>query len=112
MIINNIPNLKIHKLTQEQYDRARELGQLDENAFYLTPEDENIEQPSSPCELPKVTADDNGASLKVVDGAWAAVTDTTPQLPSVTADDNGAFLRVVDGVWQVVKLADAEGVEF
>ena len=87
MIINNIPNLKIHKLTQEQYDRARELGQLDENAFYLTPEDDNTNntpsQPSAQCELPKVTV-----------------------------DDNGAFLRVVDGVWQVVKLADAEGVEF
>lgn len=33
-------------------------------------------------------------------------------LPDVTADSNGAFLRVVNGVWAVANLEDAEGVAF
>lgn len=39
MIIENVPTLKIHKLTQEQYDRELAAGNLDENALYLTPDD-------------------------------------------------------------------------
>lgn len=42
MITNNVSTLKIHKLTQEQYDRELAAGNLDENALYLTP-DEDIE---------------------------------------------------------------------
>jgi hypothetical protein len=40
MITENLSGLKIHKLTQEQYDRERAAGRLDENAIYLTPEEE------------------------------------------------------------------------
>lgn len=40
MIISNIPELKIHKLTKEQYIRERDAGRLDPNALYATPEDE------------------------------------------------------------------------
>lgn len=40
MITTNLSTLKIHKLTQEQYDREREAGRLDENAIYLTPDEE------------------------------------------------------------------------
>jgi hypothetical protein len=36
----NLSTLKIHKLTQEQYDRAAEAGILDESALYLTPDEE------------------------------------------------------------------------
>ena len=37
MITENVSTLKIHKLTQEQYDTALAAGSLDENAIYLTP---------------------------------------------------------------------------
>lgn len=37
MITENVSTLKIHKLTQEQYDTALAAGSLDENALYLTP---------------------------------------------------------------------------
>ena len=37
MITENISTLKIHKLTQEQYDRELAAGNIDENALYLTP---------------------------------------------------------------------------
>lgn len=35
-----IPTLNIHKLTQEEYNNALANGTLDENALYLTPDDE------------------------------------------------------------------------
>ena len=37
MITENLSTLKIHKLTQEQYDRELAAGRIDENALYLTP---------------------------------------------------------------------------
>ena len=39
MITENLSTLKIHKLSQEQYDREHEAGRLDEYAIYLTPGD-------------------------------------------------------------------------
>lgn len=53
MITQNLLTLKIHKLTQEQYDRELEAGRIDENALYLTPE-----------EPPKLIAkDDNNGNI-------------------------------------------------
>lgn len=40
MITENLQTLKIVKLTQEQYDRESAAGNLDENAIYLTPDEE------------------------------------------------------------------------
>lgn len=40
MITENLSTLKIHKLTQAQYDRELEAGRVDENALYLTPEED------------------------------------------------------------------------
>ena len=40
MITENLSTLKIHKLSQEQYERELAAGRLDENAIYLTPDEE------------------------------------------------------------------------
>lgn len=40
MITENLSTLKIHKLTQEQYDREFAAGRIDESALYLTPDEE------------------------------------------------------------------------
>lgn len=40
MNTENLSALKIHKLTQEQYDRELAAGNIDENALYLTPDEE------------------------------------------------------------------------
>ena len=40
MKTENLSTLKIHKLTQEQYNRELEAGRIDENALYLTPDEE------------------------------------------------------------------------
>lgn len=42
MKTQNLSTLKIHKLTQAQYDRELAAGRIDENALYLTP-DESID---------------------------------------------------------------------
>ena len=42
MLTENLSTLKIHKLTKAQYDRESAAGRLDENALYLTP-DENLD---------------------------------------------------------------------
>ena len=39
MNTENLSTLKIHKLTQAQYDRELEAGRIDDNALYLTPND-------------------------------------------------------------------------
>lgn len=40
MIIEDLSTLKIHKLTQEQYDRELAAGRIDAAALYLTPDEE------------------------------------------------------------------------
>ena len=40
MITENLSTLKIHKLTQEQYERELAAGNIDPNAIYLTPDEE------------------------------------------------------------------------
>ena len=60
MITENLSTLKIHKLSQEQYDRELENGNLDESALYLTPE----------VKFNKVLCDSGNSSVSVLtDGA-------------------------------------------
>lgn len=40
MVIKDLSILKIHKLTQAQYDRELSAGRIDANALYLTPDEE------------------------------------------------------------------------
>jgi hypothetical protein len=40
LITENLSTLKIHKLTQEQYDRELEADRIDPSAMYLTPDEE------------------------------------------------------------------------
>lgn len=42
MITENLSTLKLHKLTQEQYNRELSTGNIDKNAFYLTPDSDKI----------------------------------------------------------------------
>ena len=44
MITENLSTLKIHKLTQAQYDRELDAGNIDESALYLTPDVEYQEK--------------------------------------------------------------------
>ena len=46
MITTNLSTLKIHKLTQEQYNRELAAGRLDETAIYLTPDSGSSDNPT------------------------------------------------------------------
>ena len=71
MITENLSTLKIHKLTQEQYDRELAAGRIDETAIYLTPaQDEVVSEEIDPT-VP----------------AWAK----EPTKPSYTANEVGAY---------------------
>lgn len=45
-------------------------------------------------------------------GSYNDLTDKPTQLPSVTSSDNGAFLRVVDGAWAATTVPNAEEASF
>lgn len=55
MITENLSTLKIHKLTQSQYERELATGNIDKNALYLTPEED--------CSIPTYTESDYGKIL-------------------------------------------------
>lgn len=63
MITENLSTLKIHKLTQEQYDRELAAGNIDETALYLTP-DSGIHIASKTGESP-VLNDSVAGGLKI-----------------------------------------------
>lgn len=80
MITENVSTLKIHKLTQAQYERELEAGRIDENALYLTPDEEidlspyaTIEQMNGKADeehyhaVSDITGLDNFASKEYVD---------------------------------------------
>ena len=53
MNIQNVSTLKIHKLTEEQYQREKAAGRLDETALYLTPDNGSSGSNSSAnCPIP------------------------------------------------------------
>ena len=52
----------------------------------------------------------NNAPVVSVNGKTGDV--TIGEVPSVTTTDNGKFLRVVNGAWAAVSISDANGVSF
>jgi len=80
--------------TQEELDAIED---RDDNCVYFTTDSEN----ASGSGLPKVTAEDNGKIVQVVNGEWAVV-PMPVALPEVNNYDNGKMLKVVTGEWTVV----------
>lgn len=73
--------------------------QTDEYGFFGNLPKQTIDKVLGLEGLPKVTAEDNGCVLMVVDGEWALV-ELTDELPTVTDEDAGKVLLVDDtGTW-------------
>lgn len=96
MIIENLSTLKIHKLTQSQYDRELVAGNIDENALYLTPDDGvNIKIDAT------LTQEGAAADAKTTGEAIAApkyvAQDTAPEDTNLlwidTSDEVGACIK-------------------
>ena len=60
MITENLSTLKIHKLSQTQYDRELANGRIDENALYLTPDEDYVSRSEFEALLACVEALENG----------------------------------------------------
>ena len=60
MNTQNLSTLKIHKLTQAQYDRELAAGNIDVNALYLTPDNKKFTTITIPAGRMKGDVDGNG----------------------------------------------------
>lgn len=85
MNVENLSTLKIHKLTQAQYERELEAGRIDENALYLTPDEIYVQ---------------NEEPLNAAEGAlWVDMdkeSDGFSPTASVEQTDNGAVISITD----------------
>lgn len=86
MITKNLSTLKINKLTQAQYERELEAGNIDENALYLTPDDEDYVATA------KTYTDEAVAAVKndLLNGAGTAY-DTLKELGDLIDDNTDAI---------------------
>ena len=83
MITENLSTLKIHKLTQEQYDRELAAGNIDENALYLTPdtaEEQVVEVDTT------LSVEGKAADAKAVGDALTGLVDDTLSIEGKAAD--------------------------
>ena len=87
MLTENLSTLKIHKLTQEQYDRALLSGNVDQNAIYLTP-DEGVDlTPYATIEQLNSKAD----SVHNHDDIYYTETEIDAKLDSLTDDITNTY---------------------
>ncbi len=99
MITENLSTLKIHKLTQKQYQRELENNNIDENALYLTP-DEEIDFSGY------ATLEDLAAKADISD--VKAIEDMISSMNHIVASDDGNGIITLG----VSALTQAEGVAF
>ena len=107
MITENLPTLKIHKLTQKQYEREFKAGKLDEQALYITPdkcfsfsnEAKNIlyDNSNSNLNVPNVqeAIDKIGSSYLLLTGGTLSGTLTANEtIASVRTGTSSPYLKV------------------
>ena len=99
MITQNVSTLKIHKLTQEQYDRELAAGNIDKNAIYLPPDGDLIETRKY---IDSLSWNDIATSSKFVSdglnhGGYYKVNDCTPTLEDINSGGEISFLVVQSG---------------
>ncbi len=92
MITENLSTLKIHKLTQAQYDRELAAGSIDENALYLTPDEEidlstyaTVEQISTKADAGHTHQIDDLDGILPVDFGGTGATDAATALSNLGA---------------------------
>lgn len=118
MKTTNLPTLKIHKLSQAQYERELAAGRIDGNAIYLTPdEDIDLSGYASIIDVDeKIGSHNTSASahndIRTSINEVSNRLDRVVTVPVVSASNNGQFLRVVNGQWTATTVANAEEARF
>ena len=85
MITENLSTLKIHKLTQAQYDRELAAGRIDENALYLTPDEE--------IDLSSYATKDDVEEISSLVGGTPISTQISAAINNISADDFGIYVQ-------------------
>lgn len=89
-ITENLSTLKIHKLTQAQYDRELAAGNIDPSALYLTPDDDKeiYVQSYEPQNVPDNTLwlDTDAVSSDSSSGGYELMLDTNLNKSGYAAD--------------------------
>lgn len=95
MVIEDLSTLEIHKLTQEQYNRELEAGNINPNALYLTPESSIYVQNEEPLgaaegslwvDLDADSTDGSGTSADLSN--YALKSDLPTKVSQLTNDSN------------------------
>jgi hypothetical protein len=95
MNTENLSTLKIHKLTQAQYDRELAAGRIDNNAIYLTPEEEidfPVDSVNGKTGAVTLSASDVGAAASSHNHSASNITSGTlsaDRLPAATSSSLG-----------------------
>lgn len=99
MKTENVSTLKIHKLTQEQYDRELATGNIDETALYLTPDEEIDLSPYATIEQLNTKAD----SVHSHDDMYYTEAEMDSKLDTV----NASISNITSGSVSVAKADEA-----
>ena len=91
MITENLSTLKIHKLSQAQYERELEAGRIDESALYLTP-DEDID-----LSIYATTSDVD--TLRALVGDTSVASQISTAIKDKVDDDNVATLDAKNAIF-------------
>jgi hypothetical protein len=113
----NLPLLKIHKLSNAQYERELIAGRIDENALYLTPEESSLTEEKDPtvpawakeATKPTYTADEVGALSKdtlLFSGNYEDLTNA----PDISEDDSGDLV-IADKDGNIIFRSNGSGFE-
>lgn len=109
MITNNLSTLKIHKLSQNQYDREKAAGNLDSTALYLTPDEDDLSIYATKYELDDKAdkehvheiSDINGLQSKLDEKANTAHNHTVANITDLTA--SATELNYTKGLTKSIK---------
>ena len=111
MITENIPTLKIHKLTQEQYDRELAAGNIDETALYLTP-DERASSISVVKREILISSDENYTSIPWTVTTWSdgyCECETVCKCITVSGNNSMVHLPRVPVNLSLVEVSEGDG---
>lgn len=120
MVTENIPTLKINKLTQAQYDRELEAGRINENELYLTPYEANhtIESNEySGCYYRIVNGEREWINPPMIDGVRYRTTERHNGSPiyvcrvRIAAEDSSSTSKTYDALSGLIEVISITGTK-
>ena len=98
MKTENLSTLKIHRLTQEQYNRELEAGRIDENALYLTPDEgSDLSQYATTEQVEATYETKTDASAKLTEAKEYTNTQLANQIPTKISEltNDAGYLNTI-----------------